>query len=383
MCLCVQIYIYELCVVCFPSLFNFAVANISLLGIFFSRSPFHIPANWMEISIIHLLDFINRYTHARNWCWTIFAQRQTNICTGDQASKRCLAIAHMPRSMSVVVVAVAAARASATTNIQICLIIINSKFKWGNFTHFTQCELAARLVGLSPHTCVCVSLYDSQRAKKTTQKYLQQTVYTTIRSSNRRKNLYNNQNELHKTLQFHTNNFQWMIWMFLWKNRAHTHIVVRAEKLRAETTTNIGALQMRRTVSFVHLICFTYCCCCCCRCRYIHQFKQTFLNKYITRVASNDEKKKKTRKNLNLQRPLKFFKTNTHTHTQFKRRVLIYCHILLIIWRRRRRRVFEHQYVHWWKYISNWKDTRGKKTDEKNSISWRNTRGPRSIWSCV
>lgn len=123
-------------------------------------------------------------------------------------------------------------------------------------------------------------VYDSQRAKMNSAK-----KHTTIRSSNRRKNLYNNQNELHKTLQFHTNNFQWMIWMFFMeksRSHTHTHCCVCAEKLRAKTTTHIGALQMWRTVSFVRLICFTYCCrCrCCCYCRYIHQFKQTFLIKY-------------------------------------------------------------------------------------------------------
>lgn len=188
MCFCIQIYyiirsICIVCAVCFPSL-----ANIS---------PFHIPANWMEISIIHLLDFIYRYTHThsltRNWCWTIFAQRQTKICTGDQASKRCLAIAHMPRSMSC-----GSASASATTNIHMCLIIINSKFKWGNFTHFTQCELAVRLVGwlVYRHTYVCARVWFTKSEKKQrkksihnnsikqqTEKFIQQSKWITQNTS--------------------------------------------------------------------------------------------------------------------------------------------------------------------------------------------------------
>lgn len=169
------------------ALFVFHLLQIFLLFIF----PL---IEWKFQLFIYLILFIDTHTHSltRNWCWTIFAQRQTKICTGDQASKRCLAIAHMPRSMS-------CGSASAATNIHMCLIIINPKFKWRNFTHFTQCELAVRLVGwlvgLSPHICVCASMIHKEwkeaaqknihnnSIKQQTEKFIQQSKWITQNTS--------------------------------------------------------------------------------------------------------------------------------------------------------------------------------------------------------
>lgn len=66
----------------------------------------------------------------------------------------------------------------------------------------------------------------------------------------------------------------------------------------------------------------------CARSHTVHQILKTNMT-----TNSNERREKK---NHNLQQPLKFIK---QTYTQFKRWVLIYCHIL--IWRR----VFEHQYT--------------------------------------
>lgn len=145
---------------CF-SLFNFALANISLLVLFCIVFSFHIPLiEWKFQLFIYLIinsaqlvldNFAHMYKHTHTYT-------------------RALAIAHMPRSMRIVAVA-----AAATTNIHMCSII-NSKFKWGNFTHFTQCELAV------------TGLCDSQRLKK--QRKKNTSTHTTVRSaSNRRKNL--------------------------------------------------------------------------------------------------------------------------------------------------------------------------------------------------
>lgn len=216
-------------VVCFPSHFNFALANISLLGFFFSRAPYFIfpLIEWKFQLFICLILLIDTHTQLvlDNFC------TKTNKCTGGRPSKQASAVL-----LQSPICHVQWASSLFQCHHQHSHMFDYYKFKWRNFTHFTQCELAVFAAGLSRRTNIWFTKWVRNETA-------QKKIYTTKRrmhnnsSGNRRKNLYNNQNELHKTLQFHTNNFQWMIWMFFFFYGKTAHIVVCAEKLRAKTTT--------------------------------------------------------------------------------------------------------------------------------------------------